>query len=331
MAGKGLNEYVDEGGERMEQSLFVGNGLNRCLDHSISWDCLLQELSVRLGVTYNRNITMPMEYERLINAYLAANPEQTDSIYLESKKQIAERLLSVKLPEQALHRQIAGLKLDAVITTNYDHLLEQVYHPDYKDAGDTKKYLPEATSVQNGVKFYHPHGIASRNYSLCLGFEHYMGIVERIRKDLNTRENNKADMMRIKQVLYGEKDQTDTWYERFYTSDLAIIGFGLTDCEADIWWLITHRAYLYYSNYCGFRTRLKNQIVYFDIINDMSAAGSEDEMWRIRTENEKYNRHILLSNEHVIVKKYYLSRYDGSYTAAYEAMLDHIRLYGVTG
>ena len=315
----------------MEQSLFVGNGLNRCLDHSISWDSLLQELSLRLGVEYNRNITMPMEYERLINAYLAANPEQTDVVYLESKKQIAERLLSVRLPDRALHREITGLRLNAVITTNYDHLLEQIYNPEYKDIGDTRKYLPEATSVQQGVKFYHPHGIASRHHSLCLGFEHYMGIVERIRKDLNTREKNEADKMRIKQVLYGEKERTDTWYERFYTSDLAIIGFGLTDCETDIWWLITHRAYLYYSNYCEFRSRLKNKIVYFDIINDMIAGNPEDEIWRSRTENEKYNRHILLSNEHVIVKPYQLSQYDGSYAAAYAAMLDDIRLNGITG
>jgi len=314
----------------MDNCLFIGNGFNRCLEHSISWDNLLEKLAADLGVDYNQNIAMPLEYERIINACLKANPEKSDSLYPEAKKKIAEKLLSIKLPEDAIHKKISRLNINAIITTNYDFLLEQIYNSQYKDQNSYKKYLGEKTyETQEGILFYHPHGMASHYQSICLGYEHYMGIVEKIRSDLNTKENNKTDMMRIKQVLHGEKEKKNTWYERFYTSNIAIMGFGLTDCESDIWWLITHRASLYYKNYCEFRTKLKNNIVYYDIMNDIPDNKADNELRRKKTEAEQHNRHMLLLNEHVIVKEYYLSRYGGNYNDAYNDMINDLEKNGI--
>ena len=312
----------------MENCLLIGNGLNRCLEGSISWDSLLQEVAETLGVTHNKYIAMPLEYERIINSYLESHISKTDSIYLETKTRIANKLSNILLPGKSIHQQLPSININTILTTNYDFLLEYTYNRSYKDAGTQQKYLPDATSTQGKVCFYHPHGIASRKLSLCLGYEHYMGIVEKMRTNLNRKENNEKEKMLIKQRLYNELPFENTWYEKFYTSNIAIVGLGLTECEVDLWWLLTHRAFLYYSNYCGLQKKIVNYIVYYDIIDDMKKNDADQENRREGNLSSQYNRHMLLSNEHVIVRKYHLSHYDGSYAEAYSSILDDLRRNG---
>ena len=154
-----------------------------------------------------------------------------------------------------------------------------------------------------------------------------MGIVQHLRAELNTKENNKASRMHIKQVLFEECEPKNTWGEKFYTSNIGIIGLGLTECEVDLWWLITHRAFLYYSNYEKLRDRLKNKIVYFDIIDERKNLKS-----KIRgheTLSMQQARHNLLKNEHVIVKTYTLGKEYQSYEEAYNAIFNEIKKEGL--
>ena len=124
--------------------------------------------------------------------------------------------------------------------------------------------------------------------------------------------------MNIKEILFDECGRNNTWGERFYTSNITIIGLGLSDCEIDLWWLLTHRAYLYYSNYCGLRERIKNNIIYYDIVDDVKRNNQEDEIKRYRFFLEQERKHRLLESDHVIVKKFYLSESDNDYASAYE-------------
>ena len=313
----------------MGNCLMIGNGLNRCLENSISWDSLLQEVADELGVSYNSSISMPLEYERIINSYLKTATRKKDSIYLKTKTSIASRLSEVSLPENSIHKRISEINVDSILTTNYDCLLEYVYNPGYKDKGTKHKYLPDATSIQNGICFYHPHGIVSRKKSLCLGYEHYMGIVENLRSELNKKKEHKKEKMAIKQRLYGELEFENTWYEKFYTSNIAIIGFGLTECEVDIWWILTHRAFLYYSNYCGLKDKIMNRIIYYDIIDDIPKKEQEKEKERENNILSQYNRHTLLENDHVDVKKYNLSAHGGTYAEAYDSIITNIKNNGI--
>ena len=77
---------------KREKCLFIGNGLNRCLAGSVSWDRLLRDVANRLHVEYHPDIPLPMEYERMIHAYLKSLPdsERSDRIYKETKDQIAD-------------------------------------------------------------------------------------------------------------------------------------------------------------------------------------------------------------------------------------------------
>ena len=112
---------------------------------------------------------------------------------------------------------------------------------------------------------------------------------------------------------------------------MSIIGLGLPDCEIDLWWLLAHRAYLYYSDYSNLKNKIVNDIDYYDTVKgDKYLEKSAEERKRIAyKQNYKYR---LLEDFHVNVKLYYLadyksskgSRYSSPYELAYEQMLHDI-------
>ena len=264
---------------------------------------------------------MPLEFERIVNCCLSNSSIPSVNVYSEFKKEIAKKILYTKLPQGGIHYRLLYSNANAIMTTNYDYLLEYVFSPSYEHKGRQQKYLFDPTSIQKGVQFYHLHGMAAVPQSICLGYEHYAGIVEKLRTQLNKKENNENQKMIIRQVLLGEKEPTNTWGERFYTSNIAIMGLGLSSCEIDLWWLITHRAYLFYADYYGLKNYIKNKIVYYDIMNDITCSNSEDEDIRRRSQDEKEKTHLLLKNSHVDVKKYSLSEFGGSYFEAYSRII----------
>lgn len=317
----------------LENSILLGNGLNRCLEHSISWGELLSETAEKLGVQYNPEISMPLEFERIVNCFLSKNErESKGNVYDEIKKQIAEKVCSVKLPENALHRQLKRLSIQNIMTTNYDYLLEYVYNDDYIGISGRNKYIFERTSIQKGIPFFHLHGIASNTQSLCLGYEHYMGVVEHLRNSLNRNEKPTEKTiggMVIKQVLNNEKEPLNTWGEKFYTSNIGIIGLDLAENESDLWWLISHRAYLYFSNYLGLRKQIRNKIVYYDILDDIKKNDRKAEESRLSRLHHKNIQHCLLRDNHINVHTYKLGHKYSTYQEAYEAIISDIYQNGI--
>ena len=237
------------------------------------------------------------------------------------------------MPKDAIHRRLNKLDINAIMTTNYDCLLERVFNDNYVPVKDQKKYLFDKTSTQEGIDFYHIHGIASQKQSLCLGYEHYMGLVYYLRHEINRNENKKEKTdggMIIKQILYGDRARSNKWGERFYTSNIGIVGLELSECESDLWWLITHRAYLFYSNYYGLRDRITNRIVFYDIVDEVEKKNDKEaEQRRLSTLRAKENRHCLLKNENIIVRKYTIGKEYGSYDEAYNAILEKIEKDGI--
>ncbi len=309
----------------MENCLLIGNGLNRTLETSISWGDLLKDIAEDFGVDYFEDIPMPQEFERIINSYLKTFNSPTSDIYEDIKRKIADKIKYTKLPDGAIHNKLRNLPVDVIMTTNYDYLLEYAFSSSYVHKGDTgKKYLDGPTSTQQGIEFFHIHGMVASPKSICLGYEHYAGLVERLRSSLNKKENNENSKMIIKQILYNEKDKLNTWGEKFYTSNIAILGLGLTSCEIDLWWLITHRAYLYYSNYFGLKSQIKNRIVFFDILDDIKQNSNKMYLINEDLPLEKKNLYSLLEDSHIEVRKYPLSLYT-TYKEAYTQIVKDIR------
>jgi hypothetical protein len=320
---------------KMDNYILVGNGLNRCLSGGIPWGNLLEKISAKYKVSYNPDIVMPLEFERIVNEYLAncqSSPAPND-VMIKIKNDVADIVSNAVLTPNAVHHELKNLEVNGFFTTNYDLLLEKVFDTEYAYRGPSKKYLFNETGRIDSKRFYHLHGIVAYSPSLCLGYEHYMGIVENIRHELNTKKNHQSTEMNIKRILCKEDPEKETWSELFYTSNIGIIGLELSSTESDLWWLITHRAWLYYSDYCYLKSMdiLNNTIVYYDVLDGDKKSDSKEEEKRIRSEFVKKNKHELLKNEHVEVKTFTLGKDCNSYGEAYTLMIKDIQENGIGG
>lgn len=325
----------------IDNCLLIGNGLNRCLsEDSISWGDLLKKIAQDLKVDYFENNPMPLEFERIINTHLSQK-ETDDNLYkfyTKIKFEIAKIMEGSTLPADAIHRcipRMRHIRLKAIMTTNYDYLLEYAFDHKYRfDKNlDAHIYIPESTHQVDGIEFYHIHGIIGDPKSICLGYDQYMSIVSCLKNAISRKANNLGQSLFIRQILSGARQPTGAWPERFFYSNIAIIGFGLAQCEADIWWLISYRAYLYYTNSWNMKELIRNKIVYYRII-DCTRDKFEHPLtdsWRVEeyelTEEEnRLNR--LLRSEHVEVNMYAL-RQGKTYEDVYRKILSDIDRRGI--
>lgn len=305
----------------MKNTLLIGNGLNRCLPGGIPWENLLEDMAKRYSINTFKDVPMPLEFERLVNMHLSQNNNNYDDVYKDEKIRISDKIKKVKLPQNALHRKILDLPISSIITTNYDSLLEEVYSTKHtlKNKGGNIKYLEESTGLFNGVKFFHCHGHADIPNTICLGYEHYMGIVERMRRSIKA-ESGKSKT--IREILLGNELSKGTWYERFFTTNIAIVGLGLYQCEVDLWWLLTQRASWYYNDYQGMKKIIRNRIVYYDIIDDIEVKDPQKERLRLGGIKQQMLKKTLLEGMHVDYKELRLSTINEiSYSVAYEHII----------
>ncbi|MBR3098433.1 MAG: hypothetical protein IKH18_02510 [Clostridia bacterium] len=357
----------------MENCLLIGNGLNRCLKTSSAWGELLKKTADRLKVHYEEDISMPLEFERIVNEYMSKVKDaavlqelyneickdyqkQLDSLgtgnkvrkigYLDGKKtiraldtvysiikaDIAARIAHIELPPDAIHRKIPELNPDAVMTTNYEFLLETAFDDNYSYNGKIMgppKSISRSTGVSGGVPFYHLHGITALPSTICLGFEHYMYNVTKLSKELNDEGQYPSLGKKIVKILAGTEKPQGIWGEKFFTSNIAIIGLGLTECESDIWWLLTQRAYLYYTNRFGMKDYLKNQIVFYDVLDDIEKNDPQKEEWRKRANDGKRKLHKMMAQELITVKSYTIGKNCDSYEDAYDKIILEIKNNGI--
>lgn len=319
----------------MDNALLIGNGLNQCLDDGLPWGNLLEKIGNEFGISINKDIPFPLEFERLINIHLQKDPNDTINIYNRVKNKVAEDISKVKLSNNAIHRELKSTSINSIITTNYDILLEQVFDSTFTPyvnkgvAGNQTKYLTNSVGSIDGLEFYHAHGCVSAPQTICLGYEHYMGMVEKIRPEINGKKKGTTTRA-ISKVLLQEVAPQNTWEEHFYTNNIGIIGLGMDTCELDLWWLLTHRASMYYANIDGMRDYIRNNIVYYDVIDDILRSDSKKQEEINRKNMDKIERHALLSSMHVLVHTYKLSETNtGTHREAYSTIIDNISKKGI--
>lgn len=310
-------------------SLMIGNGLNQCLEGGLPWGDLLRQVAEKFRVEYRSDIPMPLEFERLINIYLQHNPSDAVDIYNRVKQDVANLVKTAVFPEKAIHRELRRSKIDSLITTNYDLFLEYVWNENFVPsihkgvAGNGTKYLRNSVGRINETDFFHAHGCVTVPTTICLGYEHYMGMVQKIRDDIN-RGSNSIGLKNIVAILKGKIEPSNTWMEKFYTTDVHIIGFGLYECEADFWWLLTHRASIYYTNEGG-TNLIRNTITYYDIFDDLPKLTEEGVQIAVIKEKEMKKKYALLEGMHVRIKQYRLSQTEtGTYHEAYQKIINDI-------
>lgn len=298
------------------QSVTLGNGINRCVLSNISWGDLLSDIAQVHEIGLNPNISFPMQFENIINQILAKENNPSDNVYDEIKKHIIDRLRGATLLDNTPHRLLAQ-EAAAIITTNYDYLIEESLDDCFSSAKIpfTSKDTNNKYNINNYItvankKIYHIHGDLRQAKSICLGYEHYAGTLQHLRDIIATKKDiGKEKKPAIILALEKEDYKLNSWAKIFFTDDIHIVGLGLTQSEIDIWWLITYRAFLYYSNRFSARRLISNTIIYHDVSTE-------------RDTNMEY----ALNNCHIQYQFHKIAKKENSdYYAAYVKIAEELR------
>lgn len=277
----------------------LGNGINRCVISNIAWGDLLSDVAKNNGVYLNENISFPMQFETIVSQILKRSNTPTKDVYEKVKQEIIDKLKNATLPNNAPHGFLTK-NVDSVITTNYDFLIEQSIDKNFsieRNKMGNNKYNIKNSVLVFEKEVFHIHGDLRGAQSICLGYEHYARTVKHLIDSIaSTKKNNNT--AQIPTIIWAlqNKVHMKTWAEKFFTDDVNIIGLGLTQSEIDIWWLITYRASLMFSNRYESKRLIKNNIIYHDI-------GIEPDR----------NMEFTLENLGVKYRFYYISKKDNEY------------------
>lgn len=241
-------------------TLFVGNGVNHVDKTAISWNDLLMEISREDTKPISSELGMTLRYE-----YIDAVAEERS---IEIKRTVAEKT-HAKAAEiigktNSIHGQIMGLPIKTILTTNYDYSLELCADKRFRPVQTTKERVYSFYRKQHiaDKTIYHIHGECRYPNSICLGFEHYAGILEKMRSRLvkGTGTPDNTNKFHLYDVLTGIEQADEAWYYDFFRNDILFLGFGIDPSEEDVWWLITYRRKLKEQ----YPDLIRNRLIYVD-------------------------------------------------------------------
>lgn len=250
------------------RTLLIGNGLNRTLDGSCSWVKLMQNLGGDMWSEAFADVPSPIQYEVLAARHNRRIGRRGADTYLQTKRRVADLVSAIQIGDGCVHNRLRTLEIDNVITTNYDLSLERALSfGDFVQPNIMQsKYLFESTSEINRVKIFHAHGIVTKPQSICIGYEHYCGYIQRMRQSLLDSAQAEEDSSSKLEKLVLDGEVATTWPGLFFTSDIDIIGFGLDFSEIDFWWLLSLRAAFFTGSDPALSGR-GNRIRFFELIN----------------------------------------------------------------
>ena len=291
----------------MTQTLLIGNGLNRCNVDSVAWDTLISDIASERNLDVCVDVPLPLEFEALCRAEGLKSSNANADIFNELKHIAAEKIQSGCTESTNLHRAFASLRVDSILTTNYDLSLEKSLGADCSNAvtKNSTKYLRQKTGFYDEKSFYHIHGWVNDEKTICLGYEHYAGYIKTLRSEL--LKNG---------TLNGSLMTDDKWRDKgywpilFFKSDVHIVGLALEYSEIDLWWLLTLRSSLQASGKLSPDT---NRIFFYKLSGAL-AKGDDA---------EKLNRLSMLEKLGVEVIRVPAS----SYEKGYESIAAQIETY----
>lgn len=240
--------------------LFIGNGLNHVDKVSISWNALLESLSAEDTNYISKSLSMTLSFEYID----AVSKDKALEIKRKVAKETGEKASEIMGKKNSLHARLMRLPIQTIITTNYDYALELSADISFVPRRTTAEQLYSFYRKQQAADktVYHVHGECRYPNSICLGFEHYAGMLEKMRSKLvlSTSAGNPDKRFHLYDVLTGLTDPDDAWYYEFFKNDIYFLGFGFDSSEEDIWWLITYRRRLKEQ----YPDLVKNQLVFLD-------------------------------------------------------------------
>ena len=245
-----------------DKTLFIGNGLNRTLKGSVSWD----ELMAKLGSTEpeGSGVPFPIEFEQIAARNGCSVGRRNIDPYKELRLKLVEIIDDAGAGYGRIHKAFRDLPFNHFVTSNYDETFERMFEVEnsLSNPGSSRNIL-EAIYRSGGRDFYHAHGLCKWKNTLCLGHEHYATLISKIRSKFYPGESDIKDKRNyhLKELISRNVTPLGIWPELFLTSDVAIVGFGLDYSESDIWWLLALRASLFAP--CNHLDSFENSVTYY--------------------------------------------------------------------
>lgn len=266
-------------------AFLIGNGINLSdgKKDGLSWDQLMAQLvDDAAGRSGNRAVTKrrllrllargtdgqsPASQPEIFDIFEAAGSRTSDLKNSSVRKQglqgrIAE-LLSAMQPGAA-HRALVSWAVAAktpILTTNYDHCLEEASGADsfpqqrFGTGRPMSDYYPwdryyapqKIVDPLQGFAIWHIHGDRALKRSIRAGLDQYMGMAQRLRKmkQLIAHETLHAAPTEAKELAAFHEAP---WLRVFFGRKLFIQGLGLRAAEVSLRWLLIQR-FRYWNHY----------------------------------------------------------------------------------
>lgn len=245
----------------MDNTFFLGNGLNYLEEGNRSWNALLDELKGTKGFDSG---TLPntMIYERIV----LDNAKRKEELTL--KREITDRLRDIK--PSKIYELLYKSNAQNYITTNYDNgFIESVKRIEDIEVLPTKTNTEKIYSIRrakqiNNKFLWQIHGEIDKPITIMLGLDHYCGSIGKIDDYIKgaynyENENQKYSEAKMQTKLDDNSFHGTSWIDLFFTTNIHIIGFSLDFSEIDIWWILNKRARLKQES----NGKIKNKIHFY--------------------------------------------------------------------
>lgn len=260
----------------MKRTLLLGNGLNRTIDNGISWEDLLTQLGATNDEVHGHSVPFPMLFEQLAAQRGVMPSARGRNAYKELKHEVAQSISEHLGVPGRIHCQFASLPYSNIITTNYDETFEYAYERLDRlvtlnrlvtNPGSSRNIV-KAYSTVNDIPIYHAHGHARWPGTMCLGYEHYISLITKIRNEIYPApsEKDSDSRSRLEELIRSSDGSEEIWPLLLLTTDVDIVGLELSYSETDLWWLLSLRASLFMAEE-SLRS-FANKITYYAVKTD---------------------------------------------------------------
>ena len=230
----------------MEKTLFLGNGINLLeTENKVSWKGILNDLAQKVGghslLEMQEDKPFTLIYETLCLNFIQKNNIKQD---LSFKQYISNLML--RMTPNNFHTKFLELGVKNIITTNYDYSFEKTNCIQYcrHDLKSESRYSAYRRTKVGNTYIWHIHGEIELSRSIMLGYEHYGGYLQKIRKYVlpsqSQKEGKEKNIANLKRIF--DREQTNSWVDLFLRDDVSILGFSLDYSEIDIWWLLVFKS-----------------------------------------------------------------------------------------
>lgn len=230
----------------MKNTVLFGNGLNRVLKSSVSWNGLLD--TIKSKPFDNGELPNTMVYERIFME--ANNLNMTNgSRELLIKNKIASAMK--KQEGNRLYEDLINLGIDNYLTTNYDYAFEKSTNTIPKLLSTEAIYsLRRKRSFRiedREFNLWSIHGEVDHPKSIMLGLDHYCGSVSKLDAYIKggykyTRSGHTTYVNSMEKKLKDNTFCNIGWVDLFFSGNVHILGISLDYSEIDLWWILNKRA-----------------------------------------------------------------------------------------